>query len=90
MSSYNLGHTKKRILIVLYNYPHTGYKTMSRITGVGLDTVRSHVKSGKYSKSLLSLGLIERTDNGWELTEEGYKQINLIKDDPKLKGFLYK
>ena len=54
-----LGRTKKRILIELYRKP-VGYKKLSKTIGVGLDTIRSHIKSGKYSRSLLQLGCVEK------------------------------
>ena len=44
-----LGRTKKRILIELYR-DSVGYKRLSKIIGVGLDTVRSHIRTGKYSR----------------------------------------
>ena len=83
-----LGRTKKRIIIELYRQP-VGYKKLSKILGVGLDTIRSHIKSGKYSRSLLQLGCVERGEKGWTLSSTGKEVAELLKEDPELKGFFY-
>jgi transposase len=83
-----LGRTKKRILIELYR-ESIGYKKLSKILGVGLDTIRSHIKSGKYSRSLLQLGCVERGEKGWQLTPLGIQIAEELKQDPELKGFFY-
>lgn len=84
-----LGKTKKRILIELYK-DSVGYKKLSKILGVGLDTIRSHIKSGKYSTSLQEIGLVERGDNGgWQLTALGLQVCELLQEDPELRSFFY-
>jgi predicted transcriptional regulator len=83
-----LGRTKKRIIIELYKQS-IGYKKLSKILGVGLDTIRSHIKSGKYSTSLLQMGLVERGKNGWQLTHSGLEICETLQSDPELKAFFY-
>lgn len=83
-----LGRTKKRILIELSKNA-CGYKKLAKTIGVGLDTVRSHVRTGKYSTSLVDLGLVEKAERGWNLTEAGKNVANALKDDPELKAFFY-
>ncbi|MFX0113410.1 MAG: hypothetical protein ACFFB3_02570 [Candidatus Hodarchaeota archaeon] len=83
-----LGRTKKRIIIELYKQS-VGYKKLSKILGVGLDTIRSHIKSGKYSNSLLQMGLVERGRNGWQLTPSGLEICETLQSDPELKAFFY-
>ena len=83
-----LGRTKKRILIEL-SKNSCGYKKLAKTIGVGLDTVRSHVRTGKYSTSLVDLGLVEKAERGWILTEKGKQVANSFKDDPELKAFFY-
>jgi len=83
-----LGRTKKRILIELSKNP-CGYKKLAKTIGVGLDTIRSHVRTGKYSTSLVDLGLVEKAERGWNLTEIGKNVTNALKDDPELKAFFY-
>jgi predicted transcriptional regulator len=83
-----LGRTKKRILIELSKNP-CGYKKLAKTIGVGLDTVRSHVRTGKYSTSLVDLGLVEKAERGWNLTETGKNVANALKDEPELKAFFY-
>ncbi|MFW9778281.1 MAG: hypothetical protein ACFFE8_05445 [Candidatus Heimdallarchaeota archaeon] len=81
-----LGRTKKRILIELYR-DSVGYKRLSKIIGVGLDTVRSHIRTGKYSRSLLELGLVERGEKGWQLTPLGLQVTELLQQNPEFKAF---
>lgn len=83
-----LGRTKKRILIELLKSP-CGYKKLAKTIGVGLDTVRSHVRTGKYSTSLVDLGLVEKAERGWVLTENGKIVTDSLKNDPELKAFFY-
>ncbi len=84
-----MGRTKKRILIELYK-DSVGYKKLSKILGVGLDTIRSHIKSGKYSTSLLEIGLVERSESGgWQLTALGLQVCELLQQDPELRAFFY-
>lgn len=83
-----LGRTKKRILIELYR-DSVGYKRLSKIIGVGLDTVRSHIRTGKYSRSLLELGLVERGEQGWQLTPLGLQVTELLQQDSEFKAFFF-
>jgi DNA-binding transcriptional ArsR family regulator len=83
-----LGRTKKRILIELYR-DSVGYKRLSKIIGVGLDTVRSHIRTGKYSRSLLELGLVERGEKGWQLTTLGLQVTELLQQDKEYKAFFF-
>lgn len=83
-----LGRTKKRILIELYR-DSVGYKRLSKIIGVGLDTVRSHIRTGKYSRSLLELGLVERGEKGWQLTPLGLQVTELLQQDAEFKAFFF-
>jgi DNA-binding transcriptional ArsR family regulator len=83
-----LGRTKKRILIELYR-DSVGYKRLSKIIGVGLDTVRSHIRTGKYSRSLLQLGLVERGEKGWQLTPLGLQVTELLQQDNEFKAFFF-
>ncbi len=84
-----MGRTKKRILIELYK-DSVGYKKLSKILGVGLDTIRSHIKSGKYSTSLQEIGLVERSDSGgWQLTALGLQVCELLQQDPELRAYFY-
>ncbi len=83
-----LGRTKKRILIELYR-DSIGYKRLSKIIGVGLDTIRSHIRTGKYSRSLLELGLVERGEQGWQLTPLGLQVTELLQQDAEFKAFFF-
>ncbi len=83
-----LGRTKKRILIELYR-DSVGYKRLSKIIGVGLDTIRSHIRTGKYSRSLLDIGLVERGEKGWQLTPLGLQVIELLQQETEFKGFFF-
>lgn len=83
-----LGRTKKRILIELYR-DSVGYKRLSKIIGVGLDTIRSHIRTGKYSRSLLELGLVERGEQGWQLTPLGLQVTELLQEDAEFKAFFF-
>ena len=83
-----LGRTKKRILIELYR-DSVGYKRLSKIIGVGLDTVRSHIRTGKYSRSLLQLGLVERGEKGWQLTPLGLQVTELLQQDNEIKALFF-
>ncbi|MFX0090942.1 MAG: hypothetical protein ACFFBD_04190 [Candidatus Hodarchaeota archaeon] len=84
-----LGRTKRRIIIELYR-SSIGYKKMAKTIGVGVDTIRSHIKSGKYSRSLLELGCVEKKDQGWVLTARGLEIAENLMNDPNLKAFFYK
>ncbi len=84
----NLGRTKKRILIELYR-DSVGYKRLSKIIGVGLDTIRSHIRTGKYSRSLVALGLVERGEKGWQLTSLGLQVTELLQQDAEFKAFFF-
>ena len=79
---------KKRILIELYR-DSVGYKRLSKIIGVGLDTVRSHIRTGKYSRSLLEMGLVERGEKGWQLTPLGLQVTELLQQDAEYKAFFF-
>jgi predicted transcriptional regulator len=83
-----LGRTKKRILIELYR-DSVGYKRLSKIIGVGLDTIRSHIRTGKYSRSLLELGLVERGEKGWQLTPLGLQITELLQQEAEFKAFFF-
>ena len=83
-----LGRTKKRILIELYR-DSVGYKRLSKIIGVGLDTIRSHIRTGKYSRSLLTMGLVERGEKGWQLTPLGLQVTELLQQDNEFKAFFF-
>ncbi|MFX0066942.1 MAG: sigma factor-like helix-turn-helix DNA-binding protein [Candidatus Hermodarchaeota archaeon] len=83
-----LGRTKRRIIIELYRHK-VGYKKLAKILGIGVETVRSHIKRGKYSRSLLELGCIKRTEQGWVLTPKGLEIAEILKEDPTLKAFFY-
>ena len=78
-----------RIIIELYR-SSVGYKKMAKTIGVGVDTIRSHIKSGKYSRSLLELGCVEKREQGWVLTARGLEVAESLMNDPTLKGFFYK
>ena len=81
-----LGKTKRLILIQI-SKESAGYKKLSKILKIGLDTIRSHVKTGKHSTSLFQLELIEQLDRGWALTEKGYSVLDLIKKDPEYSPY---
>jgi len=81
-----LGKTKKRIVIELYK-SSVGYKKLAKILEVGLDTIRSHIKSGKYSTSLASMGLVERGEKGWQLTALGLEVCEVLQKDPEMKQY---
>ncbi|MHA2175923.1 MAG: hypothetical protein ACXABI_13905 [Candidatus Hodarchaeales archaeon] len=83
-----LGRTKKRILIELYR-DSVGYKRLSKMIGVGLDTIRSHIRTGKYSRSLLAIGLVERGEKGWQLTPLGLQVTELLQQDNEFKAFFF-
>lgn len=83
-----LGHTKKRILIELYR-DSVGYKRLSKIIGVGLDTIRSHIRTGKYSRSLFQMGLVEKGEKGWQVSQSGLEVIEQLQKDPEYRGFFY-
>ena len=83
-----LGRTKQRILIELYR-DSVGYKRLSKMIGVGLDTVRSHIRTGKYSRSLFSMGLVERGEKGWQLTPLGLQVTELLQQDNEFKAFFF-
>ncbi len=83
-----LGKTKKRILIELYKHP-IGYKKLSKILGTGMDTIRSHIKSGKYSKSLHQMALLEKGPKGWQLTPLGLEVVERLREDPEYRSYFY-
>jgi len=81
-----LGKTKRHILIEL-SKGTAGYKKLSKKLQIGLDTIRSHVKTGKHSKSLNQIGLIKQEERGWSLTELGVNVLELVKKDPEYSPF---
>ena len=81
-----LGHTKRLILIELTK-GEAGYKKLSKKLRIGLDTIRSHIKTGKHSKSLTQLGLIQQEERGWSITELGNNVLQLLKRDPEYAPF---
>ncbi|MBY9002197.1 MAG: hypothetical protein KGD64_14855 [Candidatus Heimdallarchaeota archaeon] len=81
-----LGKTKRLILIEL-SKGAAGYKKLSKKLQIGLDTIRSHVKTGKHSKSLNQIGLIKQEERGWSLTELGENVLELVKRDPEYSAF---
>ena len=84
-----LGRTKRLILIELTKEA-AGYKKLSKKLKIGLDTIRSHIKTGKHSKSLTQLGLIEQEERGWSITELGNDVLELLKRDPEYAPFFIK
>lgn len=81
-----LGKTKRLILIEL-SKGAAGYKKLSKKLQIGLDTIRSHVKTGKHSRSLNQIGLIKQEERGWSLTELGINVLELVKRDPEYSPF---
>ena len=81
-----LGKTKRLILIEL-SKGAVGYKKLSKKLKIGLDTIRSHVKTGKHSNSLTQLGLISQEEKGWSITELGINVLDLLKRDPEYAPF---
>lgn len=81
-----LGHTKRLILIEL-SKGEAGYKKLSKRLKIGIDTIRSHVKTGKHSKSLTQLGLIQQEEKGWSLTDLGNNVLNNLKRNPEYSPF---
>jgi len=81
-----LGKTKRLILIEL-SKEAAGYKKLSKKLQIGLDTIRSHVKTGKHSKSLNQTGLIKQEERGWSLTELGVNVLELLKRDPEYSPY---
>jgi len=81
-----LGRTKRLILIEL-SKGAAGYKKLSKKLQIGLDTIRSHVKTGKHSRSLNQIGLIKQEERGWSLTELGVNVLELVKRDPEYSPF---
>ena len=81
-----LGKTKRLILIEL-SKGSAGYKKLSKKLKIGLDTIRSHVKTGKHSNSLTQLGLISQEEKGWSVTELGMNVLDLLKRDPEYAPF---
>ena len=81
-----LGRTKRLILIEL-SKGAAGYKKLSKKLKIGLDTIRSHVKTGKHSKSLTQLGLIHQEEKGWSVTELGSDVLNRLKRNPEYAPF---
>jgi len=77
-------------MIELYKRPYLGYKKLAKQIGVGLDSVRSALKAGKYSKSLTQLGLVERKEpKGWAITPLGLEILEQIREDPAYRAFFY-
>ena len=81
-----LGRTKRLILIELTKGA-AGYKKLSKKLRIGLDTIRSHIKTGKHSNSLTQLGLIQQEERGWSITESGTKVLEILKKDPEYSPF---
>ncbi|MCG3216443.1 MAG: hypothetical protein KAS63_06965 [Candidatus Heimdallarchaeota archaeon] len=81
-----LGRTKRLILIEL-SKESAGYKKLSKKLKIGLDTIRSHVKTGKHSNSLTQLGLISQEEKGWSVTELGEDVLDLLKRNPEYAPF---
>jgi hypothetical protein len=81
-----LGRTKRLILIEL-SKGAAGYKKLSKKLKIGLDTIRSHVKTGKHSKSLNQLGLIKQEERGWSVTDLGNSVLEILKRDPEFAPF---
>ncbi len=81
-----LGRTKRLILIELTKGA-AGYKKLSKKLKIGLDTIRSHVKTGKHSQSLTQMGLIEQEERGWSITELGNSVLEQLKRDPEYAPF---
>ncbi|MHA1200467.1 MAG: hypothetical protein ACTSQF_14185 [Candidatus Heimdallarchaeaceae archaeon] len=77
-----LGRTKRLILIELTKGA-VGYKKLSKKLKIGLDTIRSHIKTGKHSNSLTQMGLIEQEERGWSITELGNSVLEQLKRDPE-------
>lgn len=83
-----LGRTKRLILIELAK-ESVGYKKLSKKLRIGLDTIRSHIKTGKHSNSLTQLGLIQQEERGWSITESGEKILEILKKDPEYSPFFF-
>ena len=49
---------------------------------IGIDTIRSHVKTGKHSTSLTQLGLLKQEERGYSVTDLGYDILEFLKRDP--------
>ena len=81
-----LGRTKRLILIELTRGA-VGYKKLSKKLRIGLDTIRSHIKTGKHSNSLSQLGLIKQEERGWSITELGNSVLEQLKRDPEYAPF---
>ena len=81
-----LGKTKRLILIEL-SKGAAGYKKLSKKLQIGLDTIRSHMKTGKHSNSLNQLGLISQEEKGWSVTELGENVLKLLKRNPEYAPF---
>lgn len=81
-----LGKTKRLILIEL-SKGAAGYKKLSKKLQIGLDTIRSHIKTGKHSRSLTQIGLIKQEERGWSVTELGANVLELLKKDPEYSAF---
>jgi len=83
-----LGRTKRLILIELTK-GEAGYKKLSKKLRIGLDTIRSHIKTGKHSNSLTQLGLIQQEERGWSITESGEKVLEILRKDPEYSPFFF-
>jgi predicted transcriptional regulator len=83
-----LGRTKRLILIELTK-GEAGYKKLSKKLRIGLDTIRSHIKTGKHSNSLTQLGLIQQEERGWSITESGKQVLEILRKDPEYSSFFF-
>ena len=83
-----LGQTKRLILIEL-SKGAVGYKKLSKKLRIGLDTIRSHIKTGKHSNSLTQLGLIKQEERGWSVTELGDNILEILRKDPEYSAFFF-
>jgi len=83
-----LGRSKRLILIEI-SKGELGYKKLSRKLGLGLDTIRSHIRTGKHSTSLFQLDLILHDQERWIISELGKKVLELLKQEPEYSAHFY-
>lgn len=83
-----LGKSKRLILIEI-SKGELGYKKLSKKLGLGLDTIRSHIRTGKHSTSLFQLDLILRDQERWIISELGKKVLELLKQEPEYSAHFY-
>ncbi len=83
-----LGKSKRLILIEI-SKGELGYKRLSRKLGLGLDTIRSHIRTGKHSTSLFQLDLILHDQERWIISELGKKVLELLKQEPEYSAHFY-